>query len=123
MRLPPNGWRPQKRHTQMRSLGKYIHWVTIRQGETYSLESTHGYEAYQDIDNSGTVSLQVPELNFFTVLKQTLGGRREIYSEVVLGHQDATLFEPPSGGRALTRLSQAALSLASRASRHSIRDA
>jgi hypothetical protein len=43
------------------------------------------------------LSLQVPELNFFQVLRQTLDGRREVYSNLEIGAQRQELFELPSG--------------------------
>jgi len=97
MKLPTGGWRPLKRHTLMRNLSKYPYKLAIRQGDTYALEATEGFEAYNYVDSSGTMSLQVPDLNFFQVLKQTVGGRREVYSDIALGDHPPELFEPPSG--------------------------
>jgi hypothetical protein len=49
------------------------------------------------VNASGTLSLQVPELNFFDVLKQTLEGRRETYTNIAIAPQDELMFQPPAG--------------------------
>ena len=56
-----------------------------------------GLVAYRYVNIGGTLALQVPELNFFDVLKQSLEGRREVYSNLDLVAQPEDLFVPPPG--------------------------
>jgi hypothetical protein len=55
-----------------------------------------GFTAFQLVDRRGDVTLLVPELNFFAVLKQSIStGRREIYSNIEIREPDPSLFLPP----------------------------
>jgi hypothetical protein len=77
--------------------GKRQHplYVEVRRGKPYNLRADEGFSAYRYVNNSGTLSLQVPDLNFFIVVKQSLEGRREVYSSVEVGEQPERLFQPP----------------------------
>ena len=102
MKLPEGGWRPMPRRANTLGLLRRPLFVEIRSGRTYDLRAKSGFTAYTQVNLSGTFSLQIPELNFFEVVKETLEGRREVYSNVALGDQPEEIFELPSGGRIRT---------------------
>lgn len=57
------------------------------------------FEAYRYINaKSGYTSIDVPTLNFFSVVRQNSStGRREVYFDIHNGPQSAELFQPPAG--------------------------
>ena len=66
-------------------------------GSDLRLLSEGGYETYRW--SVGSVDcLLVPKLNFFPVVRNSLlSGRREVYSNIVVGEQPPGLFSPPPG--------------------------
>jgi hypothetical protein len=61
-----------------------------------SLNSAQGFEAYQVVTNDGTIMLVARALNFFHLARQSVTGRREVYSNVGLEEPRADLFLPPA---------------------------
>jgi hypothetical protein len=84
MKLPPNGWRPIERAINASGYQRRPLFAEIRKGKPYNLRASEGFTAYTVVNNSGTFSLQIPELNFFDVVKHSLEGRRGS----VLKHRD-----------------------------------
>jgi hypothetical protein len=78
-------------------LSPYRQKLALRAGENGSVHAVAGLDAYQYVNPSGNMSLLVPELNFFAVVRQNLDGRREVYSEIEVGPQPDELFGPPVG--------------------------
>lgn len=97
MALPPEGWKPIRRRSGTYGLEKHPTAVEVRAGKAYDLRADAGLAAYRYVNLSGTLSLEVPELNFFSILKHTLEGRREAYSNLELGEQSEELFRAPAG--------------------------
>jgi hypothetical protein len=82
----------------VRGLGAYPHKLAIRNTQDGSLTATEGFNAYQYVDSTGSASLLVPDLNFFAVVRQNLStGRRETYTNIEIGAQPQSLFQPPPG--------------------------
>jgi hypothetical protein len=102
MKLPPQGWKPAARRAKTSGLQKHPLFVEIRRGKTYNLRAETGLSAYRYVNTSGTLSLQIPDLNFFEVLKQNLDGRREMYSNLEIADQPEEVFQPPTGATIAT---------------------
>lgn len=98
MKLPTGGYRPAKMRVATVGLSQFPFKLALQKGQNGSLRSNSaGLDAYHYVTPSGNVWLMVPSLNFFPVLQETLEGRRELYSNIVVGGQPAELFEPPPG--------------------------
>lgn len=69
--------------------------LALKKGQSGALDATEGFTAYSFRQGSGGVTLKVPELNFFEVVRQRPDGRYEIYSEIELVEPDWQLFELP----------------------------
>jgi hypothetical protein len=83
LKLPVGGWRPAAYRAEMKGLSKHS-------------ERVSGYETYRYISNSGDISLLASELNCFPVMRQSLRtGRREVYSNIVLGEPVLDSMVPP----------------------------
>jgi hypothetical protein len=95
--LIPTGHRPPIMRKSVTGLMPYRYKIALGEGEDKSLRGTSGFEAYHYLTPSGNVWLMVPSLNFFSVLQQTLEGRRELYSNIRIVPQAPELFEPPAG--------------------------
>jgi hypothetical protein len=102
MKLPSDGWRPIQRRAATVGLHRYPLFVEVRRGKQYNLRAESGLTAYQYVNPTATLSLQVPEMNFFDVLKQSVEGRREAYSNVEFLELSEELFRPPEGVNVLT---------------------
>ncbi len=86
MLLPPTGFKPLRRRNTMRRL-------------TVHMERVHGFDTYRYVDPTGSVQLQVPALNFFSLLTVKPSGKREVYDNVKIGDQPLELFQPPAGAQ------------------------
>jgi hypothetical protein len=64
-----------------------------------SIPGDQFFEMYQYVNaNSGYVSIDVPALNFFSVIRQNpKSGRREVYFDIHVNAQPDVLFRPPAG--------------------------
>jgi hypothetical protein len=103
MKLPNGVWKPARRRQSNTALQKHPTLIELRRGKTFNLRADTGFAAYRYVDLTGTFSLQVPDLNFFQVLRQTIDGRREVYSNLEIGEQRKDLFELPSGESVIRR--------------------
>jgi hypothetical protein len=56
-----------------------------------------GFSAYMYTTQSGAVRLMVPELNFFHVVMQQLGGHGKRFFNISVGEPPSELFVPPPG--------------------------
>jgi hypothetical protein len=102
MDIAPGEWRPRKFRAGAPFLSVYRYKLRLGRGEgdvpiDGALTASSGLDAYQMLNGSGTVMLLVPSLNFFPVVRQTLAGRREVYSEISQTEPDPSLFKPPLG--------------------------
>ena len=95
MKLPPNGWRPTKRLKSDR-YALHPYKLSMRAGQVPSIFASSGFEAYQLKSPSGDMAFEVPDLNFFHLVRQSATGRREEYSNVTMREQSAMLFVPPT---------------------------
>lgn len=69
--------------------------LALRKGQSGALDSAEGFMAYSFRQGSGGVTMKVPDLNFFEVVRQRPDGRYEIYFDIELVEPDWQLFEPP----------------------------
>lgn len=97
MKLPAAGWKPVQRLDTVTGLEKHPTFVEVRRGQPYNLEAASGFTAYRYSNLAGSFSLQVPDLNFFEILKQSPEGRREVYSNIEVAPQPEEFFRPPDG--------------------------
>jgi hypothetical protein len=97
MKLPKDGWKPMARRENLRGLLKHSQFVEVRRGKPFNLHADAGLTAYLYTNLSGTLTLEIPELNFFPVIKESLDGRREAYANIEIGEQNEDLFAPPPG--------------------------
>ena len=79
-----------------RNLARYQFKLDIANGGSGDIKASTGFEAYQLILPNGTVHLLVPDLNFFPVLQQELGGTLKKYSNVMVGEPTQENFAPPA---------------------------
>lgn len=105
MRLPPGRFNPPQWHLGMVGLQRYPFRLALRAGETQELQADKGFEAYAYLTPKGTPRLVVPDLNFFAVVNTSVRGRREAYTNIVIGEPDPNLFRPPAGAK-ITRTSK-----------------
>ena len=65
-------------------------------GETGSLDSREGLLAYR-VDKGETVSVMVPDLNFFPVATQRADGKRLTFTNLEIVEPPGDFFRPPAG--------------------------
>jgi hypothetical protein len=70
--------------------------LAIRKGESGSLEASEGLSAYR-VDNGETISLMVPDLNFFPVVTQRLDGNHQTFTNLEIMEPPEELFRLPEG--------------------------
>jgi hypothetical protein len=95
----PNMYQPAKWRANMVGLAGYGHTLALKQGQDGNIRSTdsNGFTAISYTTPSGHVRLMVADLNYFPVVRQSMGGRLEVYSNIVIGEPDSNLFVPPAG--------------------------
>jgi hypothetical protein len=87
---------PPQLRLGMPGLSFYKHRLDIGAGGTGSLGAEKGFTAYQRVDANGSVGLFIPELNFLEAVMQNMAsGVRITYTNIVIGDQPASLFNPP----------------------------
>lgn len=77
---------------------KPIQYTTRMVGLTLNFGEVEGFKVHRYINPNGDEWLWAPDLNFFPLVRRMAGGRRlEQYSNVQVGDQASSLFEPPAG--------------------------
>jgi hypothetical protein len=90
VRFKPRGW-----FKEMVGLAPYPFKVALRKGQNQSLTALEGFDAWIYTNQSGTVRLLIPALNFHAVVNNRIQGMREAYTNILVGGIEAGIFDAP----------------------------
>jgi hypothetical protein len=88
---------PRPWSSAARGLTPYPYKVALLRGQSGSLSSPEGLDAWIYSNETGTLRLLVPDLNFFPVVQSPVSGFRRVFHSIVIGEVPTTLFNPPDG--------------------------
>ena len=78
-------------------LAPYAYKLAVLKGQDGSLAATDGLSAYIFTSAAGTVRVMAPDLNFFPVVSSPVAGVRRVHTNIEVGEQEPSLFEPLPG--------------------------
>jgi hypothetical protein len=94
---PDNAYKPRPWSSAAPGLKPYGRKLALLKGQDGSLTADTGLEAWIVANDTGTMRLLVPALNFFPVVQSPIVGRRRVYSNIEFVDSPATMFDPPPG--------------------------
>lgn len=71
--------------------------LSFMRGQEPSFFADEGFSVYRVVNLGGDVRLETPALNWFALVRQSVTGRREEYTNVRIADQPPELFVPPPG--------------------------
>lgn len=94
---PDDAFKPKPWSSAAQGLKRYAHKLALLKGQNGLLTADSGLEAWIVLNETGTMRLLAPALNFFPVVQSPVVGTRRVYSNIELVDSSPSYFEPPAG--------------------------